>query len=258
MIDTATVLEALLYNIEHLEIDLSDLDSIVLSHGHYDHTSATTQIVEMTGGVKVYAHTDLFNEHASRNEKGKIRKFGVPKGQGVSDIEEAGGEVVLSKKPVEVVPGLWTTGQVSRKTFETPMESRPGIELLMMRDGEWKPDNVVDDQSLYTDVEGFGSVVMSGCAHAGPLNILEHVKEVGGYNDINGFVGGTHLVGRKDDYLRLSIEGFKEYGFKVFSPCHCTGFKATAMLWQAFPDPFVLNFCCRKIDFHEPVKNPLI
>jgi len=258
LMDTATVPKALIHNIEHLELDLSDLDSIVLSHGHFDHSSATTQIIEMTGGVKVYAHSDLFNEHASRNKKGKIRKVGVPEGQRISDIETAGGEVVLSKKPVEVVPGLWTTGEVPRLSFETPMELRPGTELLIMKDGDWEPDTVVDDQSLYADVDGFGPVVLSGCAHAGPLNILNHVKDVGGYDDIAGFVGGTHLVGRKDEYLMRSIEGFKDYGFKVFSPCHCTGFKATAMLWQALPKNFVLNFCCRKIDFHEPVKNPII
>jgi len=181
LMDTATIPKALIHNIEHLELDLSDLDCIVLSHGHFDHSSSTTQIVKMTGGVKVYAHSDLFNEHASRNKKGKIRKSGVPEGQRVSDIEAAGGEVILTEKPVEVVPGLWTTGEVPRLSFETPMELRPGTELLMMRDGEWEPNTVVDDQSLYADVDGFGPVVLSGCAHAGPLNILNHVKEAGGY-----------------------------------------------------------------------------
>jgi len=144
----------------------------VLSHNHFDHTSANTQIVKEVGGVKVYAHPGVFDPHIFKNAKGKTRKIGVPEGQGIAELEAAGGEVILSGSPVEVVPGLWTTGEVPRKTFETPMDLRKGTQVLTEIDGEWRPDKLTDDQSLYMDIEGYGAVVASGCAHAGIVNIL--------------------------------------------------------------------------------------
>ncbi|MCW4051016.1 MAG: MBL fold metallo-hydrolase [Candidatus Bathyarchaeota archaeon] len=258
IMDTATVPKALLHNIEHMKLDLSDVDCLVLSHNHYDHTSANVEILALTGGVKVHAHTDLFNPHIRKNKKGKTRDIGVPKGQGLPEIEAAGGEVVLNNSPIEVVPGVWTTGEVPRKSFETPMELREGTKLLTEKNGEWVTDNILDDQSLWMNLEGFGTVVASGCAHAGPVNILNHAKKLAGTNDIACFIGGTHLAGRNTEYLKRSIAELEGFGFKLFSPCHCTGFKATSWLWETFPKEFILNYCCREIDLLDPPKNRVI
>ena len=255
MMDTATIPQGLFYNIEHMELDISDLDCLVLSHNHFDHTSANTQIVEAVGGVKVYAHPGVFDPHIYKNAKGKTREIGVPEGQGIAELEAAGGEIVLSSSPVEVVPGVWTTGEVPRKTLETPMELRKGAQILTEIGGEWRPDNLTDDQSLWMNLDGFGAVVASGCAHAGIVNILNHIKEQGPFDDIACFVGGTHLSGRNDEYLDSVLAGLRGFGFKLFSPCHCTGFKATSRLWKAFPDAFVLNYCCREIDPLDPTEN---
>ncbi|TRO46326.1 MBL fold metallo-hydrolase, partial [Candidatus Bathyarchaeota archaeon] len=193
MLDTATIPQALLYNIEQMELDIGDLDCLVLSHSHYDHTSANTQVVESAGGVKVYAHPGVFERHIIKSARGRTREIGVPEGQGVAELEAAGAEVVLSRAPVEVVPGLWTTGEVPRKTMETPMELREGAQILTEIEGELRPDNLTDDQSLWMDLAGFGAVVASGCAHAGIVNILNHVKGLGSFEDVRCYVGGTHL-----------------------------------------------------------------
>lgn len=258
MLDTATKPKGLFHNIKQLETDLTDLDCIVLSHNHYDHTSSTVQVVEATGGVKIYAHTDLFNPHIRKDNKGKTRDIGVPEDQGISKIESAGGEVILNNKPTEIVPGIWTTGEVPRKTFETPMELREEHQLLTKTQGEWINDQISDDQSLWMHLDNFGAIVTTGCAHAGPLNILNHVKILGGFKDIQGLIGGTHLVGRKDKYLKQSIKGLKEYNLKVFSPCHCTGFKAASELWRNFPNEFILNYCLREINPSNPPENKII
>jgi len=255
MMDTATIPEGLFHNIKHMELDISDLDCLVLSHNHYDHTSANTQVVEAAGGVKVYAHPGVFDPHIIKSAKGRTRGIGVPEGQGIAELEAAGGEVILSREPVEVVPGLWTTGEVPSETLETPMELREGAQILTKIEGEWRPDSLADDQSLWMDLDGFGAVVASGCAHSGIVNILNHVKGLGGFDDIGCYVGGTHLSGRNDDYLDSVLEELRGFGFKLFSPCHCTGFKATSRLWKEFPEAFVLNYCCREIDPLDPPEN---
>jgi metal-dependent hydrolase (beta-lactamase superfamily II) len=55
-------------------------------------------------------------------------------------------------------------------------------------------------------------------------------------------------VGRSDDYLKKTMNELKSFELGLISPCHCTGFKATTLLWRAFPEEFVLNFCCRVIE----------
>ncbi len=118
--DTGNEREPLLHNIKELKVELGDLDCVVISHGHGDHTAATVDIVRSAGGVRVYAHPHTFFPRLYEDRRGKRVRGGVPEGQGLAEIEAAGGEVVLSEGPVEVVPGLWTTGQIPRVTpFET-------------------------------------------------------------------------------------------------------------------------------------------
>ena len=246
--DTGINREALLHNARVIKEDFGDVDCVILSHGHHDHTATTTDIVEASGGVKVYGHPHTFNERVSENRSGKRRKIGPPEGQGIKEIEAAGGSVVLSEGPVEVVPGLSTTGEVKRRTFEEGGASSSGGRWILMVDGEETDDQIMDDLSLWTDVEGVGPWVMTGCAHAGSVNTLLQVQELSGFDEINGFIGGTHLIGRTDDYVQRTIEEMAKFKPKLISPCHCTGFKATARFWQAFPEEFVLNNSLRIIE----------
>ncbi|MFQ6054116.1 MAG: hypothetical protein ACE5OO_07825, partial [Candidatus Bathyarchaeia archaeon] len=103
-------------------------------------------------------------------------------------------------------------------------------------------------QGLWMEVEGVGPIVITGCAHAGPVNTLLQAQRLSGARRIGGLIGGTHLVGRSDAYLEQTVRALRGFGLRLLSPCHCTGFKATAVLWRAFPDAFVLNFCGRVIE----------
>lgn len=246
--DTGMNGEALLHNAKVIKEDFSDVDCIVLSHGHHDHTATTTEIVKASGGVRVYGHPHTFTERVSVNREGKRRRTDPPKGQGISEIEAAGGTVILNEDPVEVVPGLSTTGEVKRKSFEKGGAPPNQGRWIRMADGEETDDQIMDDLSLWTDVEDVGPWVITGCAHAGPVNTLLQVRELSGFTEINGFIGGTHLIGRPDDYVTKTIEGIAEFKPKFVSPCHCTGFKATARFWQAFPEEFVLNNSLRIIE----------
>jgi len=249
LFDTGNERGPLLHNIKELKAELGDLDCVVISHGHDDHTAATVEMVRGAGGVKVYAHPHTFLPRLYEDRRGKRVRGGVPEGQGTSEIEAAGGEVVLSEGPVEVVPGLWTTGQIPRVTpFETvPPSTRKGRRLIVV-EGDEVEDKILDDQALWTEVEGVGPVVLTGCAHAGPVNTLLHARRLGGFGEVWGLAGGTHLAGREGGYIEETVRWLRGFGLMMISPCHCTGFKAAARLWDAFPDEFVLNFCGRVIE----------
>jgi len=258
LLDTGNDREPLLHNIKELKVDLSDLDAVVLSHGHSDHTVATVEIMRASGGCPVYAHPHCFLPRHNVSREGKRTRAGVPEGQGVSQIEAAGGEVKLSAEPVEVVPGLWTTGQVPRVSgFEDVPPPREGTRRLVEVEGVEVDDMILCDMALWADVEGLGPWVITGCAHSGPVNTLTRVRELGGFKDIYALVGGTHLVSRPDEYIDRTADALEGFGLKLLSPCHCTGFKASAMLWGRFREAFVLNYCGRVIKAGEMPRNPV-
>lgn len=252
--DTGIDKQALLQNVKRLKVNLKDADCIVLSHGHLDHTAATVEMAKAAGGVRTYAHPHTFLPRFHKEKTGKRREIGVPKGEGLKEIEKAGGDILLRTEPTEIAPGLWTTGQIERVTsFEQPLPLGEGESLIIVVDGEEIDDQILDDQALWMQVEDFGPLVITGCAHAGPVNTLLHIKKIGHFNQIHGLVGGTHLIGRSDECLQKTIKELKEFGLGLISPCHCTGFKATTRLWQVFSQAFVLNFSGRVI---EPGKEP--
>jgi len=102
---------------------------------------------------------------------------GIPEGERAGDIEAAGGELFLSSKPVEVVPGLWITGELERITsFEGVAPPRKGAKKYYLVDGEEVPCYIQDDMAVWADIENVGPYVITGCAHSGPINTILHVK----------------------------------------------------------------------------------
>jgi 7,8-dihydropterin-6-yl-methyl-4-(beta-D-ribofuranosyl)aminobenzene 5'-phosphate synthase len=242
--------ETLFHNIKSMKIDLSGVEYIVLSHGHGDHTAATVELIEMIGDeVKVVVHPHLFQSRFYVNRMGKRRRGGVPKGESISDIERVGGKVIQTPEPLEILPGLWTTGQIPRLTdFEKISEPINGGRRLIVIEDEEIEDKILDDQALWMDLEGIGPMVVTGCAHSGAVNTLLRVRDIGGFSSFYGLIGGMHLVNRNDKYISRTIEELRKFDLELLSPCHCTGFKATALLYQAFAREFVLNFNGRTIE----------
>ena len=247
--DTGKDKRALLQNIKLLKINLSEVDCVVLSHGHLDHTAATVEIVKAAGGIKVYAHPHTFLPRFQKTKDGKTRRIGVPEKEGIADIEKAGGTVVYTSRPTEILPGLWTTGPIPRTSdFENVMDLPEGERLTICVDGKETDDHIRDDQALFAQVKDVGAYVITGCAHSGLINTLSHIQKVGGFRQVAGVIGGTHLIGRSDEYIQRTITELSHVGMNLISPCHCTGFKAQTRLWQTFPNAFVLNYTGRIIE----------
>jgi 7,8-dihydropterin-6-yl-methyl-4-(beta-D-ribofuranosyl)aminobenzene 5'-phosphate synthase len=257
--DTGMHKQALLYNIKKLKVDLRDLDCIVLSHGHPDHTATTVEIVKASGNTKIYAHPHTFLPRFYVDKTGKRHGIGVARGEGEKEIERAGGDILHSAEPTEITPGAWTTGQIERVTsFEHPLPLSRGESLMLVVDGKKIDDQILDDQALWMQVDKVGPVVITGCAHAGLVNTLLQVRKLGHFKQIQGLVGGTHLIGRSEDYVEQTIRELRQFGLGLISPCHCTGFKAKARLWQTFPEAFVLNFSGRVIEVGKELEDRVI
>lgn len=255
LFDTGGDREAFLHNLREMKLSLRDVEALIISHGHLDHTAALVEAVREIGGVRVYGHPHTFQPRFFEDQTGRRREIGVPEGEGIAEIEEAGGEVTLTRRPIEVAPGIWTTGEIPRESFEDiPPPSRGGRRIIVV-DGEEQTDLIWDDLSLWMYVEGRGPLIITGCCHSGIVNTLNHVSRLGGFSEFYGVIGGLHLIGRDDAYIRRTLEALKPYNLRLVSPCHCTGFKAMTHFLEAYPEGFILNYSGRIIETHRELEN---
>jgi len=251
--DTGYKKGALLYNIKNLKIDLSPLECIILSHGHHDHTSATVELIKRAKRkVKILAHPNAFLPKF-KIERGKRRHHGVPRRERKTDIQKAGGQIIETTHPIEILPGVSTSGEIKRII---PYEKITWKHVTVIN-GKQERDQVLDDQALFINIERKGVLVLSGCAHAGIINTLQSALDVTKTKKLYGFIGGTHLIRPKENRLRETIRKLREFDLQLISPAHCTGHKSITALNQAFPEAFVLNYAGRTIDTAKKLKDPV-
>ena len=131
--------------------------------------------------------------------------------------------------PVEIAPRMHLTGPIPRRhTMEVPTE-----EFLIREGGAFSSDPFRDDQALVVESEE-GLAVILGCAHAGLINTLDYARELTGQDRIEAVIGGTHLLGASSERLSWTVEALGKMAIGQLALSHCTGFKAAAMLYQAF------------------------
>ncbi len=131
------------------------------------------------------------------------------------------------------------TGEIDRTTdFERGL---PGQEAYL--DGRWQADEAtLDDQALVINVAGKGLVIMSGCGHAGIVNIVRHVRRLTGIDQVYAVIGGFHLSGKAfEPIIGRTVEALAELEPDVVVPAHCTGWKAHHALAARLPDAYRPN-----------------
>lgn len=228
LFDTGQSGDVLLHNAALLGLDLAQIDALAISHAHYDHTGGLPKVLEHTRpGIPLYAHADLFRERFAKHGD-EYRSIGLRFTR--ADLESHV-ELRLSTDPVEILPGVWTTGEIiERASFE----GRTPSHLIRAGEG-WHPDPYRDDLSLVLQT-GAGLVVLLGCGHAGLLNILAQVR-ARFEGDITTIAGGTHLVSATGPMLQQAVETLAaSYGTPAVYPNHCSGYRALVVLASAFGD----------------------
>lgn len=222
---------ALIPNAEALGVDLGSVSAVVLSHGHYDHTGGLKAFLEAHGPVDVYAHPDVFRERFNVKAREEPQSTGILWKR--RQLESLGASFNLERTLVMLGPGLLLTGAIPRLT---EYEKTP--EEFKTRSGSsWERDIIPDDQALVIH-SSRGLVVLLGCAHAGVVNTLRHVRLVTGMTKIHAVLGGTHLRGASIERINRTIEALGEFGVDLIGVGHCTGFEASASLYREFGKRF--------------------
>jgi 7,8-dihydropterin-6-yl-methyl-4-(beta-D-ribofuranosyl)aminobenzene 5'-phosphate synthase len=226
LFDTGASGAVLLHNLEVAGVPPEGISALALSHAHRDHTGGLPALLEQRPGLPVYAHPDVLRERFSRRG-GSMQARGLPL---APEVLRQRADLRLSDAPQEILPGIWTTGEISDRS-----EPEGRSPHHFVHDGEgWASDPYRDDMALVLE-ESQGVVLVCGCCHAGLLNTLSHVRQVFG-RDPMAVVGGTHLVSADEAHLRRLVGVLRRLGPPALYLNHCTGQAAYLVLAQALGD----------------------
>jgi 7,8-dihydropterin-6-yl-methyl-4-(beta-D-ribofuranosyl)aminobenzene 5'-phosphate synthase len=224
-----------LANAEKMGFSLRDLDYVVLSHGHLDHSGGLVTLVRNLTEAKIegnphrvpefIAHTRCFYP----KEKLPLRNNGSILGE--AEVRRQF-PLNLSDKPVWITEDCVFLGEIPRKfAFE---KADPGKRRIMMPDGRAEPDTLRDDSALaYRSSDGL--VIITGCSHAGICNITEYARKVCGESRVTTIIGGMHLLSPKPERLRHTAEYLRDLHLKSLHACHCTSLAAKLLLANSCP-----------------------
>ena len=220
-------------NAQVLGIDLSLIDTVILSHGHYDHTGGLKSLLECNRDFRLYAHPEVFGQKVKGAED-DYKYIGIPVEKNF--LEEKGIEIKLDRNPAQIAPGIMTTGEIPLENDFEELES----VFYIKKENEVVADTLADDLALILDTDK-GLTVLLGCSHRGVINTLNHVVRLTAKNRINAILGGLHLGKASDSKLSKIMDHLRGFGLEKIGVGHCTGTHAFVTLSNEFPNRVILN-----------------
>ena len=255
LFDTGVSENGIIFNADIFGIELRNIETIVLSHGHLDHCSGLLNVLKkVSKPIDVIAHPDAFlkrwiiypdgnrakmpvlDEKDLENHGATIRKIRnisfLPNNNNEGADDNVDGSINLP-------PPLMITGQIPRKTS---FEKGFPLQYKEIEDEkELVPDPLVnDDQAIVVNIKQKGLVIVTGCGHAGIINTINYAKNVTKINKVFAVLGGFHLTGGiYEESIEPTIKELEKANPKYIIPCHCTGWKATNRIIEAMPERFI-------------------
>ncbi len=233
LLDAANSPLPIFNNLEALEHDLSEVDALILTHGHPDHFGGLAEVLRRRPGLPVFLHRDCFHPKLLITPRGRIGPWQIKR----EELTDAGAQVYENEGPALVLGQALLTGTVEASTeYEKPL---PGAKRVV--EGAEESDHFPDEQPLVMLVQGRGLVVVGGCSHPGVVNMVKYAQKLTGVDKVAAVVGGFHLTAGGDDLIQNTIRGLEELNPEMVLAGHCTGFRALTRLALAFPDNFMVS-----------------
>ncbi|MGH9863956.1 MAG: MBL fold metallo-hydrolase [Candidatus Acidiferrales bacterium] len=230
-------------NCARLGVDLGAVESIVLSHGHWDHGGGMLKALGLirtrngSRAVPYYAHPDMFRSRAVKLRNGPmLPSKNVPS---VEMLTKHGAEVINTRTAQTILDGMFfVSGEIPRVT---PFERGLAGHFQRTQDGlDWTPDPwLIDERFLSVNIEGKGLLVFTACSHAGVINVLTHARQCFAGVPFYAVAGGFHLSGSNELIIPETVKAMKDFRLKVIAAGHCTGWRAVTALTNVFGDSIV-------------------
>jgi 7,8-dihydropterin-6-yl-methyl-4-(beta-D-ribofuranosyl)aminobenzene 5'-phosphate synthase len=238
LFDTGLSPDAMMINASRLGMDLSEVQAVILSHGHFDHAGGLAGLAGRKGvrSLPMVVHPLIWSR----------RRQAVPGREPMEmptlssrALDSEGFTVIERREPSLLVDGcVLITGEVDRTTeFERGMP--PSHQWWTGQ--QWEHDPLVlDDQALVVNVRDRGLVVLTGCGHSGVVNIVRHAQRLTGVPGLHALVGGLHLSGPAfEPIIGPTVDALVGLAPELVVPGHCTGWRAQHALAAAMPDAWV-------------------
>jgi 7,8-dihydropterin-6-yl-methyl-4-(beta-D-ribofuranosyl)aminobenzene 5'-phosphate synthase len=226
-------------NMRRLEIDPSSIEAIVCSHGHFDHTTGIDGLIRTLGraNMPVLIHPHFWRRRRMVLPGREPREIPTTSRRA---LREAGFDVIEEQQPSFLFArSVLITGEVPRTTGYEPGLPR---QQAWLHD-KWQPDPLVlDDQALIMNVRGKGLVVLTGCGHAGVVNIARYARRLTGDQPLYALLGGFHLNGPVfEPLIPRGLDELAALHPNVLVPAHCTGWRAQHAMSARFGSAFIPN-----------------
>jgi 7,8-dihydropterin-6-yl-methyl-4-(beta-D-ribofuranosyl)aminobenzene 5'-phosphate synthase len=234
---------ALFNNARRLGVDLSSADAIVLSHGHADHVGGLEQVLAVAKHATLFFHpraTEQKFTGSDRKPAGRRLSIDFLETEAFKKLPQ---KIVATDQSVEVVPGMWTSGEIPRAN---DFEDTGGPFFL--DEAMTRADPLLDDLSVFIPTTQ-GTIVVFGCAHAGSINTLRHISTLTQGAPVRALFGGLHLENASARRIDETVSALKACRPHRMGFCHCTGFQPLRRLWNEFPSACVQTHAGSRFDF---------
>jgi 7,8-dihydropterin-6-yl-methyl-4-(beta-D-ribofuranosyl)aminobenzene 5'-phosphate synthase len=249
-------------NLALMKIDVSRIDALIISHGHYDHIGGLMGFLEasrtrMRSDLRLYTGgEDNFCHRVNRKEDGSFVDYGPPMER--RKLKALNVQPVLSEAPIIVEGHAFTSGAAPRTSMEHVLPNSwvafgvndgIGCDPKTYADhhftadelaGKPEPDQHWHEHATCFRVGDRGLVVITSCGHGGIVNTLRRVRDITGVEKIHALVGGFHLAPAPDDYLRAVMTELKTFDIDHVLPMHCSGQNFIDLAKQEIPEKLVL------------------
>jgi 7,8-dihydropterin-6-yl-methyl-4-(beta-D-ribofuranosyl)aminobenzene 5'-phosphate synthase len=237
LFDTGTSPDGVVENMRRLDLDPGSIEAIVCSHGHFDHTTGLDGLIRAVGQVNmpVLIHPHFWRRRRLQIPGREPREIPTTSRRALT---EAGFDILEDPQPSFLFGrSVLVTGEVARTTGYEP--GFPPQQAWL--GGRWEPDPLVlDDQGLVINVRDRGLVVLTGCGHAGVVNIARYATRLAGEQPLYALLGGFHLGGPLfEPLIPRVLDDLAALDPDVLVPGHCTGWRAQQAMAARFPAAFV-------------------
>ncbi len=251
LLDTGGLNGTFMKNSENLKVDLSDIEKVILSHGHFDHFGGLMDLIpKLKSGAEIYLNPICFEPNQVVLTAEGVEIPAEELGPNLRKLEKEGKvlrtaklpslnknlildlanqhniKIIETNKPEKLYDGIITSGEI--EIFDDA-EVTKGIYLVKSRK-ELEEHTFRDETSLYINVKNKGLIVLTGCAHSGLLNTIKHGQKLTGIEKVYAIIGGLHKEYESDENIEKAVEFIEKINPEVTCGMHCTGFRFNAVM----------------------------
>jgi 7,8-dihydropterin-6-yl-methyl-4-(beta-D-ribofuranosyl)aminobenzene 5'-phosphate synthase len=229
LVDTGARPDTVLQNARELHVELSNVEEVVLTHFHADHVGGLLTLrrelkKQNPGAIsRVHVAQGIFYSRPQKDGNEGNPMISIRK-----EFEAMGGHFIQHDHAEEIFPGAWLTGPVPRPFPERNWSVSPKSLGIQTPQGLHE-DTVPDDQSLVLNTSK-GLIVITGCGHAGIVNILTQAEDHYKQTPVHAVLGGLHLFAATDDQVNWTADKMKNFGVAYLVGAHCTGIESVYRL----------------------------